>query len=262
MHQYYSQFVDVIMKHKIIVLIIGTIIVITLIALAQLVAIRYSGSNVAAPLIPRTIQSLGSAGPKLKYAVMGDSTSVGQGADYKQSYAYASAVHLAKDHGVKLLNVGVSGAVAKDLLGNQLSTVVSFKPDIVLVAVGANDATHFTTSASIKRSLQLIVDELKKNNPNVIIIVTGCPAMGSVDRFPPYGARQLAGLRERQVNTVYEQVISQEQLIFAPVARETGSAFAADPTLFAADRFHPNARGYALWIPVINRALDEALASN
>ncbi len=31
--------------------------------------------------------------------------------------------------------------------------------------------------------------------------------------------------------------------------------FRADRTLFHADRFHPNARGYATWVPVLMEGL-------
>ena len=48
-------------------------------------------------------------------------------------------------------------------------------------------------------------------------------------------------------------------LTFAPIAAETGPQFRRDPSLFAADRFHPNDRGYATWIPVLNRALNQAV---
>jgi lysophospholipase L1-like esterase len=48
---------------------------------------------------------------------------------------------------------------------------------------------------------------------------------------------------------------------FAPIAEQTGPLFARDKTLFDSDEFHPNDRGYATWIPVIDRALDEASAS-
>ncbi len=247
------------MKHKILIIAATVIIAFLVFVLIQYLIIKTNGASVSAPSIPRSIQSFGSAGPELKYAVMGDSTSIGQGAKYNQSYAYASAEHLAKERKVKLLNVGVSGAVTKDLLGSQLSEVSNYKPDIVLIGVGANDATAFTSGASLNRSLQAIIDGLRNNNQSVSIVLTGCPAMGSIDRFPKLGARQLAGFRERQVNKTFIRVIERNNLKIAPIAQKTGPAFAADPTLFAADKFHPNARGYALWIPVINSALDDIL---
>jgi lysophospholipase L1-like esterase len=93
----------------------------------------------------------------------------------------------------------------------------------------------------------------------VQIIVTGSPAVGSVSRFP-WGARQLMELRTRQVNTVFDRLIKKNNLIYAPIAKETRSAFLADPTLTASDNFHPNARGYTLWIPVITAAIDKAVS--
>ncbi len=247
------------MKHSLLVITVVVLASLLLFVLIQYLFIRFNGANISAPSIPRSIQSFGSTGPELKYAVMGDSTSIGQGAKYSQSYAYASAGHLAKDRKVKLLNVGVSGAVTKDLLGSQLNKVSEYKPDIVLIGVGANDATAFTSGASLDRSLQSIIDKLRKDNRSVKIVLTGCPAMGSIDRFPNLGARQLAGLRERQVNKTFIRVIDRNNLKLAPIAEKTGPAFTADPTLFAADKFHPNARGYALWIPIINSALDDIL---
>lgn len=251
----------IIMKHPFLAIVTMVLAAILLLALIQYLVIRFNGTNVSAPSIPRSIQSFGSIGPELKYAVMGDSTSVGQGAQYSQSYAYASAEHLAKNRKIKLLNVGVSGAVTKDLLGSQLNKVSKYKPDIVLIGVGANDATAFTGGASLDRSLQSVIDGLKNNNPTVKIVLTGCPAMGSIDRFPNFGARQLAGLRERQVNKTFIRVIDRNDLTLAPIAQKTGPAFAADPTLFAADKFHPNDRGYSQWIPIINSALDDILES-
>ncbi len=250
------------MKSKKIIILISFIALFIVLVPIQYLFIKYNGASVLPPTIPRSVQQFGTTGPDLKYAVMGDSTSIGQGAEYRRSYAYGSAEHLAKNHKVELLNVGVSGAVTKDLLGAQLNKVASYRPNVVLIAVGANDATAFTGGKSEEQSLQALIDGLRKTNPDVKIVVTGCPAMGSVPRFPAFGARQLAGLRERQINRVYQRIIAKNGLTLAPVALKTGAAFAADPTLFAADKFHPSARGYALWTPVINSALDSIIDLN
>lgn len=246
------------MKHPLLLALFIVLALLVVFVIGEYLYILKTGRTVPAPIIPRQIQTLGSSGPNLRYVVMGDSTSIGQGARYEQGYSYASAQHLAQKYQVQLLNVGISGAVAKSVLADQLAKAVAAQPDVVLLAVGANDATHFTSGASFEKSTQAIIDGLRAANPSVTIVVTGCPAMGSVARFP-VGARQLAGLRERQINRVYTRLIAKNHLTFAPVAKETGPAFAADPTLFAQDKFHPNARGYALWIPVVNKALDQAL---
>ncbi len=245
------------MKLRLLLILTGVFLALVIFIVAELLIIKYNGSPVPAPDIPRGPEVLGS-GPALTYVVMGDSTSIGQGADYNDSYALASARKLAAGHRVKFVNVGISGATAKSVLDIQLPKAVKYKPDIVLLAVGANDATHFTSGKSIQQSLQRIIDGLKQANCNVRIVVTGSPAMDSTARFP-WPAKQLMGLRTKQVNAAFAPIIRENGLTLAPIAAKTRAAFLADPTLLAADKFHPDDRGYALWIPVINQALDQAL---
>jgi lysophospholipase L1-like esterase len=242
------------------ILVIAAVIVaiVILLLLVEILTIKYNGSVVSAPNIPRTPQTLGT-GPELTYVVMGDSTSIGQGADYSESYAVASAQYLAKTHRVTFVNVGISGAKAKDVAMIQLPKAVKYKPNVVLLAVGANDARHFVSGKVIRDSVQQTIDGLRKANCEVRIEVTGSPAMDSTPRFSLWPVKQLMGLRTRQVNTVFAGLIKQNNLTFAPIATQTRAAFLADPTLYAADKFHPDARGYMLWKPVINTALDKAL---
>jgi lysophospholipase L1-like esterase len=235
----------------------GILLLIAIVALVEILVILNNGTPVPSPTIPRTPQVFGTGTPKT-YLVMGDSTAVSQGSAYTDGFAVASANHLAKQYKVTLVNVAVSGARVADVARLQLPQAAKYHPDIVLLAAGANDATHFTGGGSIRASLETIIDGLRKVNPNVKIVVTGSPAMDSVNRFP-FGAKQLMGLRTRQVNAVFAKAVSEDGLTWAPIARETRAAFLADPTLLAPDKFHPNARGYALWTPVVNKAIDASL---
>ena len=47
--------------------------------------------------------------------------------------------------------------------------------------------------------------------------------------------------------------------IFAHIADETGKTFLEHPEYFAADKFHPLDEGYAVWVPILNAAIDKAL---
>lgn len=247
------------MKRSILIVFSGILGLFVLFVVAEFVYIKNNGEYVPAPAIDRSIRTLGK-GPELTYVVMGDSTTISQGSDYEDGYAVSSSQHLAKDYTVSFSNVGISGATAKSVLEEQLKTAVERKPDLVLLGVGGNDATHFTSAKSIKSSLQQIIDSLRQANPEVRIVTTRSPAVDSVTRFP-LGAKQLMGLRTRQVNKAFAEIIEKNNLTLAPIAEKTRDAFIADPTLTAKDNFHPNARGYALWKPVINDALDEALAT-
>ncbi len=240
--------------------------VITLISLIIFFAVLsfqiYMVSNTKVPQFSnpeRVVKELGSTNSdSLKYLVMGDSTAAGQGAEYTDGIAYQTAQKLSEQYQVKLLNTGISGAKVADILSDQINVVKQFNPDLVLLSVGANDVTHLTSSHKIESGLDEIVDALIKNNCNVKIIVTGAPEMGSVQLFPQ-PLRFIAGLRTKQINNVFQNIVREEKITIAPIAAKTGSRFKNDASLFASDRFHPNKSGYAIWIPVINSAINEAL---
>jgi lysophospholipase L1-like esterase len=213
-----------------------------LLAVEAAVAMRGEGVPYEEP--PRTAELLGR-GPALSYVVLGDSTGVGQGALYRSGVAVSTARRLARGRRVSLLNLAVSGATAADVLAEQVDAAARARPDLVLLAVGANDVTHLTTSGRLRADLLAIVDRLRPAGCGPAVVVTGSPEVGVVPRLAQ-PLRLAARVRTLRVNEVFAAVAGERDLVFAPVARETGPLFGRDPTLFAADRFHPNARGEAL----------------
>ena len=210
---------------------------------------------------PSASRTFGAEGETLHYLVLGDSTAVAEGGSYEQGIAVETAGHLARGgRGVELTNVGVSGARVHDVLTEQLPRADLARANLVLLDVGANDVIHLTRSGAVARDLERIVKTLLQANCKMKIVVTGSPDMSTPPRIPRL-LRGLAGVRSRAVNRIAEDVVKRHQLTFAPIAERTGPIFARDRTLFSADRFHPNDRGYAVWIPVLNEALDQALAT-
>ncbi|HSX31695.1 MAG TPA: GDSL-type esterase/lipase family protein, partial [Candidatus Saccharimonadales bacterium] len=175
---------------------------------------------------------------------------------YAQGYAVKSAEYLARRYKVTYQNFGVSGSRVVDVLATQLPEAMALRPDIVLIGIGANDVTHLTDPTDINRDMRTIVDGLYAVNPNVKIIITGSPQMGSVPRFPQ-PAKWLATQRTTLVNKVMYKVAADKKLVVAPIAEKTGPVFAAHPELFAKDKFHPTTDGYKLWVKVINDALTD-----
>ena len=200
----------------------------------------------------------GGPGKALLYVVMGDSTAAGRGAPYDDGIAVQTARHLAQSRPVTLVNVAVSGAKIGDVVRDQLPTVLRLKPDVVLLAMGANDVTHFTPGARIGAGLTAILTQLAAARPGVRVVLTGSPDVGTARRFLQ-PLRWLAGRETLRVNAIMQPIARQHGANWAPIAQATGPLFARDPTLFAPDRFHPNARGYATWLPALDVALDKAL---
>lgn len=240
------------LDHKLITALIAIIVVVILIIVYQFLYIRFAGSPVPAPDIPR-MTSYGQ-GPPLTFVVMGDSTAIGQGAEYEQSIAVQSAQFLAENYSVELTNLGVSGATTRDVKEEQLAEAVSLTPDVVLLAIGANDVTHFSNANQTKLALQTIITTLQDTNSSVDVILTGSPEMGSVDRFPKL-TQWIAHQRVLQLNEAFDRVAANTGAVRLPIAEKTGPLFDQNPQLFAADKFHPNATGYATWQPIINDAL-------
>lgn len=194
----------------------------------------------------------------ITYVVLGDSTAAGVGAPYESGIAAETARHLALEHPNKMTNLGVSGAKLRDVVRDQLPAAELLKPDLVLLSASANDVIRLTSVAAMRKSLLEIVRRLRAANPNVIIVITGSPDMGAPPRIPRL-LRPLASRRTRNANVMFKEVAKKERLFFAPIAEETGPLLRADPTMFHPDAFHPNERGYATWIVVLDRVLGEAL---
>jgi len=205
--------------------------------------------------IPRLF---GVEGPVLVYVVLGDSTAAGQGADYEKGIAVSTAEKLAENHRVTMTNFGISGARADDVVQKELPRAEKLKPNVVLISVSANDVVHLTSIDTVRDSLETIIQRLRFSNPEVAIVVTGAPEMGAPPRIP-WLLRPITGWRTAQMNKMFRALTASQHITFAHIADETGPLFRTDKSLFATDGFHPNERGYATWVAVLNPALAQAL---
>lgn len=216
------------------------------------VMLTVSGNMAAEP------RTFGTSGPPLRYVVLGDSTAAGVGGSYEAGIAVSTAQELGRRYRVTMTNLGISGAQMSDVVERQLAAAEGLRPDVVLLSAGANDVTHLTPIRSMRAELSQIVQRLRAANPDVKIVITGSPDMGSPPRVPRL-LRGLAGCRTKQANRMFEAEAARLGLVFAPIGATTGPLFRRDRSLFDTDRFHPNDRGYATWIPVLNEALAKAV---
>jgi lysophospholipase L1-like esterase len=157
-----------------------------------------------------------------------------------------------------MTNFGISGARAANVVAKELPRAEKLRPDLVLISVSANDVVHLTSIDSVRISLETIIRRLRSANPKVKIVVTGAPEMGAPPRIPWF-LRAIASWRTAQMNKMFQAFAGNQSIVFAHIAQETGLQFKSDRSLFAADGFHPNDRGYGLWNEILNRAFAQAL---
>ena len=192
----------------------------------------------------------GAGGPSVVW--LGDSTIVGEGAS-----SAAGAVPTMVQDGLgrpdaALTVLAVSGARAVDVLVHQVPRVVAARPDLVLIAVGANDTIHFTGRGEFRRAYEAMVRGLPAGVP---VVLLGVPDMGSVARFAQ-PLRAMAGRRGRHLDVEVRRVAAATGAVYVDIAGQTGPAFRRDPRrYFSADGFHPSDAGYRLWADAVLKVL-------
>lgn len=248
------------MRRTLLVLAVAVIVMIAGIGVEILLALRRDYLPTE-PVLDVRGEFGGPSDPQLRFAVLGDSTSVGVGVDsHELAYPYLLADRLA-DRGrrVVLRTFGVSGARVDDILREQVAQAEQFDPDLVFVGIGANDVTHVTSLNEIRRDIGVVIDRLLATGATVV--VAGPPDMRADAWHEPL--RSIAGWQGRRVAAAIEAEGEARGVATVPLAKQTGPFFQAEPDLaFSADAFHPGRAGYERWADAIYPYLEHALAEH
>ncbi|MFJ8433710.1 SGNH/GDSL hydrolase family protein [Kitasatospora sp. NPDC094019] len=182
--------------------------------------------------------------PPLVLAFLGDSTAAGLGvlrARETPGALLAAGLASVAERPVRLVNVAFSGGRSADLAG-QLEQALPLRPDIAVIMIGANDVTRHSPAQLAVRQLGGTVAALRAAGCEVV--VGTCPDLGTIKPVrPPLRwvarrvSRQLAAAQTIAVVEAGGRTVSLGSLL--------GPEFAARPEMFAADRYHPSAQGYA-----------------
>ena len=187
--------------------------------------------------------------PPLRLAVLGDSIGYGTGAQ-RPTDAFGgrlSAALISAGHPTEHRVVAVPGSRSEHLAA-QVRAVAPWRPEVAVVVIGANDLVHVVSPDRAAAALREAVRDLRALGAEVV--VAPAPDLSVVPHVPP-AVRRAVQLGSGLLRAAQVRATVQEGGRVADVAGTTAAAFAADPTLFAADRFHPSSAGYA----VIGRAL-------
>ena len=190
-------------------------------------------------------------GSVLRMVVLGDSSAAGFGVHRgRQTPGALVATGLSRrlDRPVELRNLAVVGATSARML-HQVDDALEFSPQLAMILIGANDVTHRAGQAAAVRHLADSVRRLRDAGCHVV--VGTCPDLGAVQPIrPPLRwlvrgwSRQLAAAQTVAVVEAGGRTVSLGNLL--------GPTFAAQPhRMFARDRFHPSAEGYALAASVL-----------
>jgi acyl-CoA thioesterase I len=158
---------------------------------------------------------------------LGDSLTAGLGVAADEAYPARLEARLAREgYAYRVVNAGVSGDTTAGGL-RRVDWVLRAKPEIVIVALGANDGLRAQSPQAMRENLAAIVKRLQAAGARVLLAGMRLP--------PNYGAEYTKEFQE----------------VFSEVARSTGVALmpflldgvAADPRLNQPDGIHPTASG-------------------
>jgi acyl-CoA thioesterase-1 len=161
---------------------------------------------------------------------LGDSLTAGLGVARDEAYPALLEARLREaGFAYRVVNAGVSGDTTAGGL-RRLDWVLRSRPEIVIVALGANDGLRGQPVAALRDNLTAIVTRLRESGTRVLLVGMRLP--------PNYGEAYAGGFAEA----------------FRTVARGTSVAFlpfllagvAGDPSLNQADGIHPNAAGHRI----------------
>lgn len=187
------------------------------------------------------------------YVVIGDSTSLGQGATKQTenySYQFAQTTLLPKYPSIKISNLGVSGAKTIDVIEKQLEPAIALNSDLIMLSLGANDVTGLVSDADFRQNYTTILQKLTTSKAQVVLL--NIPAFSTVPlMWQPY--RWLADQRGRQFNQIVVDIVQNHPNVkIVDIYNGTEPEFRLYPDRnFAQDKYHPSSAGYGVWARVI-----------
>ncbi len=190
---------------------------------------------------------------RIRYAVIGDSYSYGEGASPNESWPALLTQQLkAQGLDVDLVsNPSVTGWTTKDAIDKELPKFVNSSPNFATLLIGVNDWVQGIDETTFRNRFSFLVDQMLAVLPNKkrLLVVT-IPDFGVTPTGPKYsrGRNIHEGiLRFNQIVTEEARKRGLEVVDIFSLSKKMGQ----DKSLVAKDGLHPSAKEYAEWEKII-----------
>lgn len=177
---------------------------------------------------------------------LGDSLTDGFGLSRKEAYPALIAEKMrSANRRFEVINAGSSGDTTAGGLRRLPALLRGRKLDVLILALGINDAFRGVPIEQMRSNLQAIIDQTRARNPGVSIIVAGMQLpLASSDGYVRAFGEMFGALAERN------------QAALIPYLLE---GVGGDPELNQPDRVHPNAAGQRILAENVWRVLEPLL---
>lgn len=174
---------------------------------------------------------------------VGDSLTAGYGVKKEEAFPALIEKELqSKGHAVIVINGGISGSVTAEA-DRRIKWYLRSKPDIVVIALGANDALKGTPPATIKANLAQAIDLAQGQKIKVLLV--GMSIFSNLG--PEYS---------EAFSRVFRELAREKKVALVPFLLE---GVALQSNLNQADGKHPNAKGHEILARNVLKELERLL---
>jgi lysophospholipase L1-like esterase len=190
---------------------------------------------------------------RIRYAVIGDSYSCGEGASLKESWPALLTQHLSAQglHIDLVSNPSVTGWTTKDAIDRELPKFVNSNPNFATLLIGVNDWVQGVDEATFRNRFSYLLDQMLAVLPDKkrLLVVT-IPDFGVTPTGPKYSRGRNIHEGIMQFNQIVTEEARKRGLTVVdifPLSKKMGK----DKSLVARDGLHPSAKAYAEWEKII-----------
>jgi lysophospholipase L1-like esterase len=161
--------------------------------------------------------------------------------------------------GKPYVNRGISGQTTPQMLIRFRPDVIALKPRVVVILAGTNDLAGNagpSTLEMIEDNLASMVDLARANHIRVVLAsITPVSDYNFPDQTKNRPPEKIAAL-----NAWIKSYAQREHLVYLDYYDALLDSSKALKRDFSADGLHPNAEGYAVMLPLAQKAIDKAMA--
>jgi len=197
----------------------------------------------------------------IRYAVVGDSYSCGEGATPGESWPALLTQHLNEKglHVDLVSNPSVTGWTTKQAIDRELPKFINSNPSFATLLIGVNDWVQGVDEETFRKHFTYLIDQMLSvlTNKKWLLVVT-IPDFGVTPTGPTYSRGRDISKGISRFNEIVSEEAKRRNLTLVdifPLSKKMGT----DKSLVAEDGLHPSAKEYAEWEKLIFPAALELL---